>query len=100
MTDDETRRGWAYLSRVAELLCPELSTLLTHNGPVEAAERVRRISPVSAHAPGDIVMCGSRKKRYVKLLGLAGSGTPKQLWIRLDDPESLSYDKSCLRGFA
>ena len=51
LTDDETRRGWAYLSRVAEPPCPELSTLPTHNGPVEAAERVRRISPGSALPP-------------------------------------------------
>jgi DNA processing protein len=39
---DETRRAWAYLSRVAEPPCPELSDLVTRIGPVEAAERVRR----------------------------------------------------------
>jgi DNA processing protein len=34
--------AWAYLSRVAEQPCAELSALATRVGPVEAAERVRR----------------------------------------------------------
>ncbi|RAV10338.1 DNA-protecting protein DprA [Mycolicibacterium sp. GF69] len=41
MTDDVTL-AWAYLSRVVEPPCPELSALATRVGPVEAAERVRR----------------------------------------------------------
>ena len=40
MTDD-VRRAWAYLSRVAEPPCPELSALAARVGPVEAAELVR-----------------------------------------------------------
>ena len=35
-------QAWAYLSRVAEAPCAELAALLRHDGPVEAAERVRR----------------------------------------------------------
>lgn len=38
---DATLRAWAYLSRVAEPPCPELSALVKRVGPVEAAERVR-----------------------------------------------------------
>jgi DNA processing protein len=34
-------RAWAYLSRVAEPPCPQLSVLVKRVGPVEAAERVR-----------------------------------------------------------
>lgn len=41
MTDD-TRRALAYLSRVAEPPCPDLSMLVARHGPVAAAERVRR----------------------------------------------------------
>jgi DNA processing protein len=36
------RRAWAYLSRVAEPPCAELSALVARVGPVEAAERVHR----------------------------------------------------------
>ena len=35
------RRAWAYLSRVVEPPCPELSALAARVGPVEAADRVR-----------------------------------------------------------
>ena len=38
----EQRRAWAYLSRVVEPPCAELSALVARVGPVEAAERVRR----------------------------------------------------------
>ncbi len=38
---DETRRAWAYLSRVAESPCPELATLVEQVGPLEAAGRVK-----------------------------------------------------------
>lgn len=38
---DETRRAWAYLSRVAESPCPELASLVEQVGPVEAAGRVK-----------------------------------------------------------
>ena len=41
MTDDISR-AWAYLSRVAEPPCPQLSALAAAVGPVEAADRVRR----------------------------------------------------------
>jgi DNA processing protein len=41
MTDD-TQLAWAYLSRVAEPPCPELSALVTSVGPVEAAALVRQ----------------------------------------------------------
>ena len=41
MTDD-VRRAWAYLSRVVEPPCPELSALAAHVGPVQAADLVRR----------------------------------------------------------
>jgi DNA processing protein len=40
MTDD-VARAWAYLSRVAEPPCPELTALVKRVGPVEAADRVR-----------------------------------------------------------
>ncbi len=40
MTDD-IRRAWAYLSRVAEPPCPELSALVARLGPVEAADLVK-----------------------------------------------------------
>ena len=39
---DEVMRAWAYLSRVAEPPCPELRALVRREGPVAAAERVRR----------------------------------------------------------
>lgn len=39
---DPTLRAWAYLSRVAEPPCVELTALVKRVGPVEAAERVRR----------------------------------------------------------
>ena len=38
----EERRAWAYLSRVVEPPCAELSALAGRVGPMEAAERVRR----------------------------------------------------------
>jgi DNA processing protein len=40
--DDPILRAWAYLSRVAEPPCPELTALVQAVGPVEAADRVRR----------------------------------------------------------
>lgn len=40
--DDPALRAWAYLSRVAEPPCAELTALVQAVGPVEAAERVRR----------------------------------------------------------
>ena len=40
MTDD-VLRAWAYLSRVVEPPCPELSALAARLGPIEAAELVR-----------------------------------------------------------
>jgi len=39
---DDVRRAWAYLSRVAEPPCPELSALVRDRGPAEAADRIRR----------------------------------------------------------
>ena len=42
MTDDDVHHAWAYLSRVAEPPCPELSAFVASVGPVEAADRVRR----------------------------------------------------------
>lgn len=41
MTDDLTRRAWAYLSRVAEPPCPQLAAWVAEVGPVEAAAMVR-----------------------------------------------------------
>ncbi|MEV0674479.1 DNA-processing protein DprA [Mycobacterium sp. NPDC050441] len=38
---DEVRRAWAYLSRVAEPPCSELTALVAQVGPVEAAGRVK-----------------------------------------------------------
>ncbi|MCG7610073.1 MULTISPECIES: DNA-processing protein DprA [Mycobacterium] len=38
---DEVRRAWAYLSRVAEPPCAELTALVAKVGPVEAAGRVK-----------------------------------------------------------
>lgn len=38
---DEVRRAWAYLSRVAEPPCAELTTLVAQVGSVEAAGRVK-----------------------------------------------------------
>lgn len=38
---DEARRAWAYLSRVAEPPCPELTALVAQDGPVQAAGRVK-----------------------------------------------------------
>lgn len=40
--DDAALRAWAYLSRVAEPPCAELTALVQRVGPVEAADRVRR----------------------------------------------------------
>jgi DNA processing protein len=40
--DDPAWPAWAYLSRVAEPPCPELTALVQCVGPVEAADRVRR----------------------------------------------------------
>jgi len=40
--DDETRRAWAYLSRVAEPPCGEVAALVAQLGPVETAERISR----------------------------------------------------------
>ncbi|HLR97977.1 MAG TPA: DNA-processing protein DprA [Mycolicibacillus parakoreensis] len=39
---ERTRHAWAYLSRVAEPPCRELTALVAEVGPVEAADRVRR----------------------------------------------------------
>ncbi len=39
---DRTRHAWAYLSRVAEPPCPDLSALVDEVGAVDAADRVRR----------------------------------------------------------
>ena len=41
MTDTVTR-GLAYLSRVVEHPCPQLSALVARVGPVEAADQVKR----------------------------------------------------------
>lgn len=38
---DEVRRAWAYLSRVAEPPCPQLSALAAELGPLEAAAKVK-----------------------------------------------------------
>ncbi|MDH6197303.1 DNA processing protein [Mycobacterium frederiksbergense] len=38
---DEVRRAWAYLSRVAEPPCPELSAFVEQVGPVAAAGRIK-----------------------------------------------------------
>ncbi|MDH6245062.1 DNA-processing protein DprA [Mycobacterium sp. OTB74] len=40
--DDQERRAWAYLSRVAEPPCAELAELVEHCGPVEAADIIHR----------------------------------------------------------
>lgn len=47
MSDEQSQRAWAYLSRVTEAPCGELADLVTEVGPVDAAERVRRgsVSP-------------------------------------------------------
>ncbi|MDT5206682.1 MAG: processing protein [Mycobacterium sp.] len=39
---DTTQRAWAYLSRVVEPPCAELTALVARVGPVEASDRVRR----------------------------------------------------------
>jgi DNA processing protein len=39
---DTTQRAWAYLSRVVEPPCAELTALVGRVGPVEASERVRQ----------------------------------------------------------
>ncbi|MFV8052806.1 DNA-processing protein DprA [Mycobacterium sp. 48b] len=38
---DEVRRAWAYLSRVVEPPCPQVTALVTQVGPVEAADRIK-----------------------------------------------------------
>lgn len=38
--DGARLRAWAYLSRVAEAPCAELSTLVNQAGPEEAAQRI------------------------------------------------------------
>ena len=40
--NDRALRAWAYLSRVVEPPCADLVALVDRDGPVEAAERVRR----------------------------------------------------------
>ncbi|WP_205877293.1 DNA-processing protein DprA [Mycobacterium camsae] len=42
MNDGCALRAWAYLSRVAEPPCAELTSLVNRVGPQEAAERIRR----------------------------------------------------------
>jgi len=42
VTDLAEMLAWAYLSRVVEVPCAELSALVQRTGPVEAAERIRR----------------------------------------------------------
>lgn len=42
MNDGSALRAWAYLSRVAEPPCAELTSLVNRIGPQEAAERIRR----------------------------------------------------------
>lgn len=42
MTEARLERDWAYLARVSEPPCAELSDLVSRVGPAEAAERVRR----------------------------------------------------------
>jgi DNA processing protein len=42
VVDDAALRAWAYLSRVAEPPCAELTALVRRVGPAEAADRVRR----------------------------------------------------------
>jgi DNA processing protein len=37
---DERLRAWAYLSRVAEAPCPELTAVVRRIGPIEAAEKI------------------------------------------------------------
>ncbi len=49
-TPDDTRRAWAYLSRVAEPPCDDLTALVAHAGPLEAADRVRRAAVSDALA--------------------------------------------------
>jgi DNA processing protein len=39
---DQVRRAWAYLSRVAEQPCAEMTTLVRQVGPVDAAHRIKR----------------------------------------------------------
>ncbi|MDR3663531.1 MAG: DNA-processing protein DprA [Mycobacterium sp.] len=41
MSADAERRAWAYLSRVAEPPCPDLTALVTASGPVAVAEMIR-----------------------------------------------------------
>jgi DNA processing protein len=41
MADEQTRRAWAYLSRVTEPPCPALTEYVGVHGPVEAAARIR-----------------------------------------------------------
>jgi len=42
MMTDTDRRAWAYLSRVTEQPCPQLSALVSEVGSVEAADRIKR----------------------------------------------------------
>lgn len=49
MTDDTARRAWAYLSRVAESPCADLSSFVADVGPVEAATTIR-----SGRAPDNL----------------------------------------------
>ena len=42
MNNEAEMLAWAYLSRVVEVPCAELSALVQGVGPVEAAERIRR----------------------------------------------------------
>lgn len=49
MTDDQVRRAWAYLSRVAESPCADLSSFVADVGPVEAATTIR-----SGRAPANL----------------------------------------------
>ncbi len=42
MSDEQTLRAWAYLSRVVEPPCAELAALVGTVGPVETGDRIRR----------------------------------------------------------
>ncbi len=67
MTDETVRRAWAYLSRVAESPCADLSTFVADVGPVEAATRIK----AAAWRPRS---CGAGSRRAMR------STVPPRIW--------------------
>jgi DNA processing protein len=88
MASDEVLRAWAYLSRVVEPPCPELAQLVTQQGPVEAAAKVKagEVSRAEARRGMD------RAARDLELLQRRGG--------RLITPDDAEWPYLAFTGFS